>query len=210
MVDVEAVVLAAGMSSRCPAYKMTLPLCDHTLIEYTIAALAPWVDRVWVVTGWRGETVRTALASHAQVCCIHNDEYSTGMFSSVRVGLAATRASRVFVQPGDIPLVSGAVYSALLESDRPVAIPVYRGHKGHPVLLRREVVEAVLRAPADSNLREALSPWGYDAVTVDDEGILLDVDTMADYQRLVDRSRHAVGSPPNLHPDNDPLGTKRL
>jgi len=111
------------------------------------------------------------------------------MFTSVQAGLAASTRQRVFLTPGDIPLVGGPVYSALLASTASVAIPTYQGRKGHPVLLRREVVQDALHAPADATLRDVIQRWDFESVPVDDAAILWDMDTEADYQRIQEQFR---------------------
>lgn len=185
--DVEAVVLAAGLSSRFGAFKLAQPLGDRSVIEQALAGMGAHVHRAIVVVGHRDEVVRSLLSHVEWACCVANPDYRSGMFSSVRAGLAHTRAERVFLLPGDIPLVGAAVYGALLTCDAAVAIPTFNGRKGHPVLLRRDVVLDALRAPADATLRDVIGTWGFAAVPVEDEGILWDVDVPADYQRIVER-----------------------
>jgi len=187
--EAEAVVLAAGLSSRFGAFKLAQPLGDLTVIEQTLLGMKPWVCRAIVVVGWRDEVLRSLLAGRERVVCVLNPNYQAGMFTSVQAGLAASTRQRVFLTPGDIPLVGGPVYSALLASTASVAIPTYQGRKGHPVLLRREVVQDALRAPADATLRDVIERWGFESVPVDDEAILWDIDTEADYQRIQEQFR---------------------
>ncbi len=185
--DVEAVILAAGLSSRCPEYKLALPLGERSVIERTVEGLSPFVDRVIVVVGWREETVRALLAASAKVAFVATRGYEEDMFGSVRAGASAVRAARFFLQPADMPLVDAAVYSRLLATEADVAIPTYQGRKGHPVLMRREVVDDILGAPSGATLRDVLSARGFALVAVEDEGILLDIDTMADYEDILAR-----------------------
>lgn len=187
--DVEAVVLAAGLSSRFGGFKLAQPLGDRSVVEHALSGMEGHVRGVIVVVGWRADLVRALLAHHVGVRCVTPADSSAGMFGSVRAGLAETRAPRVFLLPGDIPLVGSAVYGALLATDAPVAIPTFAGRKGHPVLLRRDVVREVLAAPADDTLRDIIARRGYAAVPVDDEGILWDIDTQEDYQRALERLR---------------------
>jgi molybdenum cofactor cytidylyltransferase len=185
MSDVEAVVLAAGLSSRCKEYKLSLPLGGRSLIEQTVRRALEHAAHVYVVIGHQDEVVRGLLAGYERVTCVLNEDYALGMFSSVRVGLAQVRAERILFTPGDIPLVSAEVYAALLASQAPVAIPTYQGRKGHPVFLTRPVVAAALAAPPEATLRDVLSAFDGELVPVADETILLDVDTLEDYQRAV-------------------------
>jgi len=182
--DVEAVVLAAGLSTRFGAPKLVQPLGGGTVIEQTLRGMGACVRRAIVVVGEQDEALRSLLAGRERVVCVSNSDYGPDMFDSVQAGLAATTAGRVFLTPGDIPLVGEPVYRALLASGAHVAIPTYRGRKGHPVLLGRDVIHDVLAAPAGATLRDVIGRWGFEPVPVDDEAILWDIDTQTDYWRI--------------------------
>ena len=68
-----------------------------------------------------------------------------------------------------------------------IVIPTYGGKRGHPVLMRGELVSEILVRPAASSLRDYIESRGYATVEVDDEGILWDLDTPEDYERLLAR-----------------------
>lgn len=188
MRDVEGVVLAAGLSRRSKQYKMTLPLGDKTVIEATIDGMLPFVDRVIVVLGWQAERLRVLLAGRPQVALVYNAQFREGMFSSVRAGIAQVSAARFFLLPGDQPLIEPQVYARLLLIQDAVVVPTYAGRKGHPVLLCGELIPEILAMPAEATLRDVIERTGYTVVDVDDEGILLDLDTEEDY--AVIRSRY--------------------
>jgi len=187
--DVEGVVLAAGLSRRSGRFKMTLPLGDKTVVEVTIDGMLPFVDRVIVVVGWQAERLRTLLAGRPDVDLAYNERYREGMFSSVRAGIARVRAGRFFLLPGDQPLVQAEVYTRLLLAEGAVAIPTYHGKKGHPVLLDSGLVPEILAQPAEGTLRDCIQAEDCTTVEVEDEGILIDLDTADDYAAIVDRYR---------------------
>ena len=186
---VEGVILAAGLSSRAGEYKMTLPLGERTVIEHTIAGMCEAVERVIVVTGWQAERLQDLLADREGVDLVHNAGYRAGMFSSVRVGLAQVRAPRFLLLPGDLPLIGRRVYERLLKTPGEIVIPTFEGRRGHPVCMSSQLVPEILAQAEDSNLRAYIQGKGYDTVEVEDEGILLDLDTPEDYGRL--RARFA-------------------
>lgn len=189
MADVEGVILAAGLSTRAGQWKMTLPLGDKMVIEHCIAGMVGWVDRVLVVAGFQAERLREVLAAYDQVVLVLNERYREGMFSSVRAGIAAVRAPRFFLLPGDYPLIDPAVYGQMLAAAGPVIVPMYAGQKGHPVLLDSRLIPQILALPAHETLRDYLARQPCSLVEVEDEGILLDLDTPADYQALLARQR---------------------
>jgi len=181
---IEAVLLAAGLSTRAGRWKMALPLGDRTLLQRCVESLYDAVRRIWVVTGWQADRVASLLQAYPKVELVPNPNYRQGMFSSVQAGLARVQAGRAFLTPGDYALVSPAVYSQMLQVQAEVVIPTYRGKKGHPVLLGQTAIAEILALPGDAILRDYIRDKGFAAVAVEDQGILLDVDTPQDYAAL--------------------------
>jgi molybdenum cofactor cytidylyltransferase len=142
-----------------------------------------------VVVGWQAALVEGVLAGYDRVTCVCNERYREGMFSSVRMGIARVCAPRFFLIPGDYPLVGTEVYRRMLAAAGDIVIPTYGGKRGHPVLLRTELVPEILARPADSSLRDYIEAKGYVAIEVEDEGILWDLDTPEDYDHLLTQCR---------------------
>jgi molybdenum cofactor cytidylyltransferase len=184
MADIEGVILAAGLSTRAGCFKMEWRLGHRTLIEWAVAGMSPAVDRIVVVGGFQVERLRALLDDAPNVEVVYNERYVDGMFSSVKAGLRHVRASRVFLLPGDHPLVRAGVYRAMLGSTGDVVIPVFQGRKGHPVLMSARLIEPILQAPDSATLRDILQPYGYETVEIADEGIVLDVDDPDSYQMV--------------------------
>jgi molybdenum cofactor cytidylyltransferase len=187
MDNVEGVILAAGFSSRIGAFKMGLPIDGKPLIDHTIDRMSVFCGRVIVVGGRRAGRIRQITKERANVQVVFNAGYADGMFSSVKVGAAHVVAPWFFLTPGDFPLVKTSTYRMLLEARQAAAgekifIPVHGDRKGHPILLSRCLVKELLEEPGDSNLRVFIERNGFARVKVDDPGILMDVDTAADYE----------------------------
>jgi len=200
---VSALLLAAGSSKRIGQPKQLLPLNGKPLIAHGLETLlSSGVHEVVVVLGpqaWEiarivGETAERA-APGSKVGTVVNDAPGSDMAASVRKGLTALRrdVSGVLVFPADHPLVTAGTVRRLIDVHRMVpadiVVPVRQGRRGHPALfpadcLRRELTEG-------RTLRDLARAAG-EAVTlveVDDEGVVLDVDTMEDYRRIVDIAR---------------------
>lgn len=184
MCDAEAVILAAGLSTRARRWKMGLPLGDRTVLQRCVDSMRHAVRRIWVVTGWQADQVQAMLGDDPQVELVPNPDYQTGMFSSVQAGLARVRAERTFLTPGDYALISPAVYDRMLGVEAEIVIPTYRAKKGHPVLLGESAVVEILALPPDGILRDYIQAKGYTTLETDDDGILLDIDTPQDYAAL--------------------------
>lgn len=163
---------------------MALPLGDRTVIQRSVENMYDAVDRIWVVVGWQAEQVRALLAPYVKVECALNKDYRRGMFSSVKTGLARTSAARVFLQPGDCAFIAPKVYTQMLSVDATIVIPTYGGKKGHPVLFQGPAISEILALPDDGILRDYIQAKGFTSLEVEDDGILLDLDTPEDYRAL--------------------------
>jgi molybdenum cofactor cytidylyltransferase len=184
MSSCEGVILAAGLSTRAGGFKPELPLGDKTVVQMAAAGMAPFVSRIFVVIGWQGQRVQELLAGYSQVEIVPNADYRSGMFSSVRAGIAHVRAARFFLLPGDCPLVAPETYRALRATAGEIVIPVHGGHKGHPVLFDSTLIPEILGLPQESNLRDYIARKGYTPLEAQDRAVLLDLDTPDDYRSL--------------------------
>ncbi|MFL7808443.1 MAG: hypothetical protein AB8I80_07425 [Anaerolineae bacterium] len=57
------------------------------------------------------------------------------------------------------------------------------------MLLDRSLVPEMLAQPPGTTLRDVIHRAGHTAVEVEEEGILIDLDTSEDYQAILDRIR---------------------
>lgn len=180
----DGVILAAGRSSRAGAFKPGLLVRGRPMIAWSLESMRAACGRIIVVGGYAMDELRTLLAPAPDLVCVENPQYARGMFTSVKAGLAHVRAESCFVLPADVPFVPACVYHALIAAAAPIAVPVFEGTGGHPVLLRASVIPAVLREPDSSSLRDFIRRTGGSPVTTDAREVLLDVDTAEDYARL--------------------------
>jgi len=191
----DGVILAAGLSTRSRRFKMALPLGDKSVIEWAVEGMVDAVERVLVVVGWQADRVRELLAPGLQGPCpqgpcpkveiVPNPSFRDGMFGSVKVGIAQVRAPCFFLLPGDHPVVGPHVYQQLLAASGEIVVPTFRGRHGHPVRIDSALIPEILDYPASGTLREWIWGKGFATLEVEDEGILLDVDTPEDYQALL-------------------------
>ena len=92
----------------------------------------------------------------------------------------------------DVPMLTSgtvrAVVEAWLNTGAPVARPIVEGRRGHPVIFDRQLFDELRSAPLDSGARVVVrAHWAQSVdVPVQDPGCLIDVDTPADYRRLLD------------------------
>jgi len=188
MEHVAAIVLAAGFSSRLPAFKTLLELEGQTFLERAVGAFTQaGIADVLVVTGHRGAEV--AAAAHAAGARpVRNALYERGMFASVQAGVRelAPETSRFFVLPADTALVRPETIGALARAGRSagadVVFPELHGRRGHPPLLTAALKPVILEGDPPDGLRGVLQTHARHSASVDvlDPGVLFDADTPDD------------------------------
>ena len=121
-----------------------------------------------------------------------NPDPDRGQLSSLIVGLDAVEAAdvtAVLVTLVDVPLVNAGTIAALLERARttpsPILRAVHQGRHGHPVIFSRAVFDALRRADPATGAKPVLRAYPPEDVEVGDPGVAEDIDTPADYTRLV-------------------------
>ncbi len=170
------------------------PIVAHVTRKYLDAD----IENVVVVTGRDADAIRDCLSPLA-VKCAHNPDYTAGgMLSSVQAGLRALPKAvwAAFIQPADMPCVSGAVIEALAQAYRPgwSVAPQYANQRGHPVLLDRSRWDAMLALAAGARPRDALDESRLCLLDVDEPGVLVDIDTPEAYERAL-RGEIPLGPP---------------
>jgi len=185
-----AVIVAAGMSSRMNDFKPMLKVGSITIVKRIISTLQQaGADPVVLITGNHADILEKHVA-RMDIICLRNEAYETSqMFDSAKIGLSylQSQCDRILFSPVDIPLFTSRSVCRLLETESPVAVPVCGGHEGHPLLLDAKAVEKILAYEGSGGLASAVESSGFikQQVEVEDEGVLFDMDTPEDYERLL-------------------------
>lgn len=192
------ILLAAGHSVRMAGgSKLLLAWHGKPLVRWAAEALVEGgLSPIVAVAGSDPEAIQAAL-SGLPVRLVPNPRHAEGMGTSVAAGVFAlgVDVDATAVALGDMPLLTAATVRQLAlafgQGERPIAIPLCRGRRGHPVLfdLRRHRA-TLLALRGDVGARSLLSahPDEILEVPVDDEGTLFDVDRPEDHRALEDRS----------------------
>jgi len=191
---VAAILLAAGQGSRMGGGKLLLPIGDATVVERAAKSLidVPVADLI-VVVGTYGLAIKRQL-SDFPARFVLNPDPSSEMAESIRCGLKIVDPASVeafLVLPADMPLVSPEtirfLVDSLLASDKSIAVPVFQGRHGHPVVFRSSLYETVLNFRSPQGIRPLVhgDPSKVLLVEVDDEGVIADLDNWDDYRRLL-------------------------
>lgn len=189
----DAIILAAGYSSRANAFKMTMPIGHMTVLEQTMSKFEGTCSRVIVVTGFKGELIQKEVERISKkeeysfkIKCVYNESFKSGMFTSVQKGCNEVTTEAFFVTPGDCPLVSKETVGLLAEYEGNVVIPSFHYKGGHPIKLSSEVKTGILENNPESSLRNVLGGYEKEYINVDDPGVIMDIDTPEDYQKAIE------------------------
>jgi molybdenum cofactor cytidylyltransferase len=191
MNEIAAVILAAGRSTRFAGdqpgtTKLAADLHGKPLVRHVAeAALASRARPVIVVTGHGRELVQGALAG-LPLTFVHNENYATGLASSLRTGVAAVpqEAAGAIILLGDMPLVTADLIDQLVRRfeesvGTDAIVPVTKGRRGNPVLLARSLFPGIARLTGDEGARRLLQEPGTNVVELPFEGAAAaaDIDT---------------------------------
>ncbi len=201
-----ALLPAAGKSSRMGRPKLALPLGETTVLEHAVAALRQaGVDPILVVVGPHVPEL-VPHAARAGALVLRLDAETADMRATVEAGLNwleerfhPSPGAGWLLCPADHPVLDPAVVRQLLQARQTspgssIFVPTWQGRRGHPALITWHHVAGMRALAQGLGLNVYLR--GQMAVTaevpVDSPGILLDLDTPADYERL--RSSHPGSS----------------
>jgi glycerophosphoryl diester phosphodiesterase len=194
--------------------KLLLPFRGSPLIAGIVNALhGSGVETIVLVTSPGDDELR-AWAREAGVEIAVNPDPDRGMLSSIREGIAALggtatlaeRGETLLVSPADLPNLSAGTVATLLrrmaETGAPLAVPAYRGRRGHPLAIAPALISEIDTLSPDIGLKQLRDRHEAELLEVEleDAGVVQDVDTAEDYRRLsfliVIAHRGASGSRP--------------
>ncbi|CCO09208.1 nucleotidyltransferase family protein [Desulforamulus hydrothermalis] len=191
---IAALILAAGFSSRMGTFKPLLQLGNITIIERVVTTFrCAGITDIKVVIGHRASEMRKVLYT-LPVDAIENRDYARGMFSSVKAGVKAIKpgADAFFLLPTDIPLIQPRTLDQIVQAFQShragVIYPCFDGERGHPPLISTFYIEKILSWSGEGGLRSLMRGWETESMDleVNDQWILMDMDTPEDYHRIQD------------------------
>lgn len=193
--SVAGIVLAAGESSRFGQSKQLLLWRGEPFVrQVAYTALNAGLSPVVVVTGADDAKICHALAG-LSVMVVHNPDWEQGQSTSIQVGLRRLlnhTGGAVFLL-ADQPQVPIDLIRTLVETHSgslaPVVVPLVGGRRANPVLFDRVTFKDLMALRGDIGGRalfSGASQYPVSWVPWHDAGLLLDVDTPADYKRLLE------------------------
>lgn len=170
-----------GIPKALLEYAPGVSFLDHLVGQFSAVGC-----EVVAVLGKDAEQVRRL---HPKVEAVENPRWKEGQFSSVKVGLAHAvlgRARMVLICPVDAPQLKPETIAAMQKGlgAADAAVPTYEGQPGHPLVLSRSAAARILEMAEVPHLEAALVHLAVQEVVVDDPGVILNLNTPADYKRV--------------------------
>lgn len=192
--SIAGIVLAAGGSQRLGYPKQLIVYEGETLLDRAIrmadeAGAAPVVV---VLGAYFYEIVASIDAS--KVITIHNDQWHSGMGSSVKAGMRALDdcgrdASGVLLMACDQPRLTADHLKALMRAfaahgSAAIVASAYSGVHGVPAVFPRELFQKLSAIGGDKGARSIIEGATCGVVGIDFPGGDVDIDAPADVLRL--------------------------
>jgi molybdenum cofactor cytidylyltransferase len=185
------IVLAAGKGSRFLGtdHKLAQRLGSATVLASTLRhAIASQLPVVVVTTARFADLARRGVAARDVVLLPEVDaDPGLGMGHSIAAGVAARpEAGGWLVVPGDMPLIQPQTIATVGRelAHHAVVYAQHKGRRGHPVGFATELYSELATLTGDEGARRLVARYPAVGVEVDDAGVLVDVDTEADLERL--------------------------
>jgi len=185
---ISAIILTAGKSERMGSPKALLPIRGRTFLENILDAISRTaIQDTLVVVGHHRKEIEQRVSLPFVV---FNPDYEKGMITSLQAGIRALppETSGAFLFLVDHPLVEPGTIEAMIEHLAPnrIVLPVFEGRRGHPVLFASEILQEILDLPSTqgANIVVRKDPGRIVEVSVNAPGILVDIDTPEDFEKL--------------------------
>ncbi|HZK29161.1 MAG TPA: NTP transferase domain-containing protein [Clostridia bacterium] len=148
---------------------------ERVIIRLQLVGAAPVV----VITGFENEQLERHLAKMSVVCLNNPNWRETTVFDDAIRGLSYTdrtckACEKIWLATPLIPSVGSSTLEKLLMSENPIALPVFEGEDGLPMIISRKAVPSIVRAEKGRTLQDliAVAPGSVDRIPVSDQGVL--------------------------------------
>jgi molybdenum cofactor cytidylyltransferase len=198
---IAGVILASGMSQRMGTAKQFLPYKGMPLLEHAIRKLLPLpFAQIFAVVGKQHQARLAEIPiDDPRFRWVLNERNHEGQSAALRCAAECGKdcaGIMVFLadQPLLLPDTIRRVYDTAVEqlakgAERFVVQPAYADVRGHPVFFARGLLASFAMLEGDEGGKRVIKQAAaHHVIPVDDAGVLFDIDTPEDYQRLLQMS----------------------
>ena len=193
-----ALLPAAGASRRMGRPKLLLPVNGRPMVAGVVEALrGGGLRKIVLVTAPGDEDLQSWARQNGVIVAINPDP-DRGMLSTIQEGIAALggsaelahRGEILLVSPADLPNLQAETVSELLqkmiETGAPLAFPAFRCKRGHPLAIAPRLIPEIDTLDPNVGLKQLRDRHEAELleIEVEDAGVVQDVDTPEDYERL--------------------------
>ncbi|MBF0105359.1 MAG: nucleotidyltransferase family protein [Deltaproteobacteria bacterium] len=183
---ITAILLAAGASTRFGGDKLAAPYRGQTIFQCALQNLtdSSLINDIIVI-------VNPAFKQQVhdeRISLLTNADHREGMGSSLRLGVmqSSSQTDAFIIVLADMPTVKTATIDSIIEAyetrGQKIMVPVYKGKRGHPVMMSSIYRDELLQITGDIGAREVINkhPQMIGSIETADSGVVFDVDLQSD------------------------------
>lgn len=193
--NIAIAILAAGNSSRMGQPKQLLKWGNETLISHAVKnALSTTVEDVVLILGANYKDIIEEVQSFP-IKILSNEHWQEGLGSSIAKAAqycleSVQQLDGLFITLADQPLISSVYLQKMINNfdsnaNQILATRYEANKKGVPVLFDNIYFSELASITGDDGAKKLLKKYSDNVVALTSEAINLDIDTKADYQKLI-------------------------
>ena len=163
------VLLSSGKSSRMGKDKANLSIKNKSFYQqiletYNAVSIS---QQISVINNKLHLSRRTVI----------NNYQGKGRVFSIQLGLKEVNSDWYFIQNIDNPFITTTLLNQFIQ-------PIFKKQKGHPILISEKVKQRILnKKDYNLTLRDILSEFEKQQIEVNDESVLININTPEDYKK---------------------------
>ncbi len=190
MLDTKAgeILMATG-ADQSSEYKSMMQIGSISVVQrlcmtFHLAGVRPIV----VVASQEEQQILEKHLARMQIVFMKNEDAPDDIFYNAKLGLSHLMETcrYVFITPVNIPLFSVETIKKLLSSKEELAVPAYKSHRGHPLMIHNSLIPAILSYEGANGLEGALQQFAgkLTLIEVDDAGVYIQSNQFEECEKL--------------------------